>query len=849
MLLIVLCAASTFVVAEFMYDAQAAVVSLIFSLVVASCSLVSLIVVPGPPHKIVAWGIKGLMGICLLIFFWVLLIGSHQSDMDRAFRLGHVVLLLMSCKFFMIRRLGDYNQILMMTLLLMVVAAITAGGIFIAPFFVVYMLLMVFFLLLYQFQIQIDQVNRTRLIGIEPREEDREDASREIGSYWRQLHKLRFNVTCGAILALAFLLSMIVFFAFPRLEAGDLLGSNFGSNAATGFGEQLTLGGVENDQTLRQTIARVSVKRDGKAVGRKGNAFYLRCAAMDSYKESAIQEGQFSWVRSFVNRIYSRVLPQEEIGETPQLVEQEILLNPLNASFLPGTFPIHGASGLDDEKLMQGYLDRAVNRYHYNPQETIHYKVASLAEIDPQRAYAWFSKRLELLGGYWLFAGNETDVSTDSRFDLAYEIAGEMVDRRDELYEQQEIAFRKWLKKYNDNQPDSPFRGEHRRYTEEPVSEEDLLLQERLAQDLYLISVELAKVDRIVAGQLEGYLQTKFEYSTEPPPQDPYDPEFVEDAEDDELEWIYPDPIDVFLSDKGRIGNCEYFASAMVMLCRSVGIPARIASGYLAQEYLEEFDYYVVRQRDAHCWAEIYTADRDWVRFDPTPVGDAAESSSGLVSGMLSRLSHYFEKLQYQWLKYTSTQDGPDVMQYANQVSDWVQNLEGDDLYDPGRQESSVFRDWFTHHHDEPYVYLYFRWMIFFLFLIDGGIGLKELYHWLVPWYLKRRRQKLLLASYADSSIDFYRHMLQMLQEIELVKPPHMTPREFAFQVQKYSDDFNPVGRISEAYYKVQFGNAQPQGAEWEAVQSALNTLDLFVQSLRKTVKRPWVWESDRHLN
>ena len=47
----------------------------------------------------------------------------------------------------------------------------------------------------------------------------------------------------------------------------------------------------------------------------------------------------------------------------------------------------------------------------------------------------------------------------------------------------------------------------------------------------------------------------------------------------------------------------------------------------------------------------------------------------------------------------------------------------------------------------------------------------------------------------------------------------------------------------SEAYYKVQFGHLDPHGAEWEAVQTALNTLDVFLLSLKKTVKRPWPWE------
>lgn len=68
-----------------------------------------------------------------------------------------------------------------------------------------------------------------------------------------------------------------------------------------------------------------------------------------------------------------------------------------------------------------------------------------------------------------------------------------------------------------------------------------------------------------------------------------------------------------------REGHCEYFASAMVMMLRSVGIPSRLVTGYLAFRKNPFTGYYEVRASDAHAWVEAYSKGHGWVMFDPTP--------------------------------------------------------------------------------------------------------------------------------------------------------------------------------------------------------------------------------------
>ena len=68
-----------------------------------------------------------------------------------------------------------------------------------------------------------------------------------------------------------------------------------------------------------------------------------------------------------------------------------------------------------------------------------------------------------------------------------------------------------------------------------------------------------------------------------------------------------------------REGYCDLFASAMVVMCRSVGIPARLATGFATGTYDEGARAYIVREMDAHAWVEIYFPRVGWVQFDPTP--------------------------------------------------------------------------------------------------------------------------------------------------------------------------------------------------------------------------------------
>lgn len=73
-----------------------------------------------------------------------------------------------------------------------------------------------------------------------------------------------------------------------------------------------------------------------------------------------------------------------------------------------------------------------------------------------------------------------------------------------------------------------------------------------------------------------------------------------------------------------REGNCVDFSSAFVTMCRSIGIPARMAGGYLPGTLNKNTGFYEVRLRDGHAWGEIYLPNWSWIPFDPTPSPNAS---------------------------------------------------------------------------------------------------------------------------------------------------------------------------------------------------------------------------------
>ncbi|MFI5284566.1 MAG: transglutaminaseTgpA domain-containing protein [Candidatus Dormibacterales bacterium] len=105
------------------------------------------------------------------------------------------------------------------------------------------------------------------------------------------------------------------------------------------------------------------------------------------------------------------------------------------------------------------------------------------------------------------------------------------------------------------------------------------------------------------------------------------------------------DPVDWFLFDV-KIGYCEQFATAETLMLRSLGIPARLATGYSTGSYDPVLDQSVVRERDAHAWVEVWFPNHGWVPVDPSPGFSALAATqfpSHWAAGGIARLIPHLE--------------------------------------------------------------------------------------------------------------------------------------------------------------------------------------------------------------
>jgi protein-glutamine gamma-glutamyltransferase len=111
-----------------------------------------------------------------------------------------------------------------------------------------------------------------------------------------------------------------------------------------------------------------------------------------------------------------------------------------------------------------------------------------------------------------------------------------------------------------------------------------------------------------------------------------------------------------------RAGHCEYFASAMAIMLRTLGIPTREVNGFLPGTYNDIAGDYIVRASDAHSWVEVYFPGYGWVTFDPTPAG-APEGR-----GLFTRIGQYIDWAELTWIEWVINYDFAHQIQMAQNV-------------------------------------------------------------------------------------------------------------------------------------------------------------------------------------
>jgi transglutaminase-like putative cysteine protease len=275
--------------------------------------------------------------------------------------------------------------------------------------------------------------------------------------------------------------------------------------------------------------------------------------------------------------------------------------------------------------------------------------------------------------------------------------------------------------------------------------------------------------ENVVETALEFFRNNGFVYTLNPP-------------------LLGQDSVDEFLF-RYRRGYCEHYASAFVFLMRSAGIPSRIVGGYLGGEVNPYGDYLIVRQSDAHAWAEVWLPSKGWTRVDPTSAVAPERVEQGMTAALSPEdidqffLSDRFGPLYTYWKKIGF---GWDALNTS-----WNRWVLG---YSYVRQKALLSRfgidieSW-----KGPITVILVAVILIVLFIV--------LYYF---WTNRKPAEK------KESVQKYYDVFCEKLEKIGLPRKPEQGPLDYARRVVSHRQDLNEnVREITALYISMRYGRGK----------------------------------------
>ncbi len=255
------------------------------------------------------------------------------------------------------------------------------------------------------------------------------------------------------------------------------------------------------------------------------------------------------------------------------------------------------------------------------------------------------------------------------------------------------------------------------------------------------------------------------------------------------------DPLAHFLFET-RAGHCEYFASAMTIMLRTLGIPTREVNGFLPGEYNDLGGDYIVRASDAHSWVEVYFPGLDWQTFDPTPAAPENET------GFLTRLGQYADWMEITWSEWVIGYDFAHQMVMAQSLQRSSRDF-SDSLRAWYARQQLRGRRWMKSWHNGLGVLIPLTVLAFLILLRFDALTAILRRLWL-SWQLrspKTARSNPQLAS------GLYAELLRVLARRGMARRETQTPLEFAAAVNA-PNLAPPVREFTQLYAHARFGDA-----------------------------------------
>ena len=279
-----------------------------------------------------------------------------------------------------------------------------------------------------------------------------------------------------------------------------------------------------------------------------------------------------------------------------------------------------------------------------------------------------------------------------------------------------------------------------------------------------------------------------------------------------------PDPLSDFLFNV-RAGHCEYFATAMAVMLRTLGVPARVVNGFQSGEYNAAADAYIVRQADAHSWVEVYFPEADaWVTFDPTPADGRPAGTSGV--GLLGAFRRYADALELFWIQHVVAYDRQGQRALARTISSQI-NSYSHAAWDSADGVGQLFTSLLGGKGGGfagALGYVTSPLALAPVSLLLAGVGLLWLRR---RGFVGRGRKRGGDEAAARAVVEFYERMSAALASRGLARRADQTPLEFAEAVGRPE-----VLAVTRAYNRVRYGAQDLTRAEAEEVERHLRRME-----------------------
>jgi transglutaminase-like putative cysteine protease len=308
-------------------------------------------------------------------------------------------------------------------------------------------------------------------------------------------------------------------------------------------------------------------------------------------------------------------------------------------------------------------------------------------------------------------------------------------------------------------------------------------------RDLAIRIASGAPDDRARARAVEDYLSKTYPYTIELPKRE------------------VADPVADFLFSRKK-GHCEYFASSMVVMLRSIGIPARVVTGFQSGIFNPLSGWYLIRASDAHSWVEAWIPGNGWTTYDPTPPNTNPSLS------FATRLHLYLDALQVFWQDWILSYD---VDRQLNLVGNLEQSRHNFALkYFDGAWSRIVRKARMQalevkKHAGELVVAV----ASVALLILLGPVVFAR-----IRLLLQVRRVQRGEVSASDATL-LYQRMLVILRRRGIQKPAWLTPAEFA-QVVPDSATARLVADFTSAYHELRYGMKQDAALRLVAILEQL---------------------------